>query len=102
MARRRRSMPPGSRPAIASGWPFVRMAMRSVSCGSSGFASPARGQAADVGDQLADVLVAELRAERRHAGPSDRGATVLDQVEGVALGLRGAGREIARPDEKEG
>src|SRR6185436_20336852 len=63
-----------------------------------------RREGADVFQKLGDVRVAEVVAERGHAGTADGGAAVLDDVEEVAVGFgRDARRgEAARAEQEQG
>src|SRR5262249_26549661 len=82
---------------------MVSIACQSSSVNATAASSP-RAERSRVGDQRADVVVAERAAEGRHSGPSDRGAAVLDDVEQVLVAVLGqAGRigEIAWTDQKQ-
>src|SRR5712691_5310482 len=83
---------------------MVSIACQSSSVNATSTSSP-RGERSHVGDEGADVLVAEGAAEGRHARPADRGAAVLDDVEEILVALSGHARgvgEVAGTDQKQG
>src|SRR5438552_18171568 len=83
--------------------------MVSIACQSSSVnaipASSPRAERSHVGDEGADVVVAEGAAEGRHTGPPDRRAAVLDDVGEILVGVSGhprGVREVAGPDQEQG
>src|SRR5712691_10285900 len=83
--------------------------MGSIACQSSSVnaipTSSPRAERSQEGDEGPDVVVAQGASEGRHAGPSDRGAAVLDDVGEILVGVSGHSggvREVAGPDQEQG
>src|SRR5712692_7703989 len=82
---------------------MVSIACQSSSVNAIRISSP-RAERSQVGDESADVVVAQGGAEGRHAGPSDRRAAVLDDVGEILVGVSGHARgvrEVAGPDQEQ-